>query len=289
MAARLILLTGATGHVGTTLTGLLSSRGVRVRALTRNPSAAKPIPGVEWARGDLSDPASLPQLFAGVDTLFLLTSNGPDMAALQRNALDAAQRAGVARIVKQSALGASDHSNSPIGRAHHEVERAIQDSGIAWTFLRPHVFMQNLLVIAPTVAREGVIRSPSGEGKIPFVDTRDIAEVAAAALTSSGHEGKKYVLTGPAALSYGDVAAAIQATTGRPVTYVSETEDEARARMVREGAAQWEIEGALGLAAYQRAGGRTAEVSPTVEEVTGKAPRRVEAFLKENARAFMVS
>ena len=282
----MILVTGATGHIGSTLVRLLSARKVPVRALTRNPDGAPPTPGVEWVRGDLGAPEFLPQLFDGADTLFLLTSNGQDMGTLQRNAVAAAKRAGVARVVKQSALGASDHSKSPIGGAHHEVERAVEASGMAWTFLRPHVFMQNLLELAPSIAREGVLRSASGEGKIPFIDARDIAEVAAVALTTSGHEGKKYVLTGPRAVSYREVAAAVEAATGKPVRYIAESEAEARARMGHAGAAPWEIESAMARATYQRAGGPTQAVSPAVEQLTGRAPRSIEAFVAENARAF---
>jgi uncharacterized protein YbjT (DUF2867 family) len=282
----MILLTGATGHIGSTLVRLLAAGKTPVRALTRNPGGAAPMPGVEWVRGDLADAKSLPKLFEGADTLFLLTSNGQDMATLQRNAVTAAKSAGVSRIVKQSALGASDHSKSPIGRAHHEVEKAIEGSGMAWTFLRPHVFMQNLLGLAPSIARDGVLRSASGEGKIPFIDARDIAEVAAVALTTRGHDGKKYVLTGPKALSYRDVATAVQAATGKPVKYIAETEAQARARMAREGAPAWEIESTLALAGYQRAGGPTEAVSPVVQQVLGRPPRSVEAFVAENSRAF---
>lgn len=127
----------------------------------------------------------------------------------------------MAHVVKGSAVGATDHSKSPIGRAHYEVESALQESGMAWTILRPHVFMQNFLDMAPTIAREGKIRAASGEGKIPFVDARDIAAVAAVTLTAAGHEGKKYVLTGPEALSYGEIAKIIGDTIGKRVDYVA--------------------------------------------------------------------
>ena len=135
----------------------------------------------------------------------------------------AARTAGVAHVVKGSALGASDHSKSPIGKAHYEVEKVLEESSIPWTILRPHVFMQNFLDLARTIAREGRIRSASGEGKIPFIDARDIAAVAAVALTAPGHEGKKYVLTGPEALGYGDVARIIGKVVGRPVEYTAES------------------------------------------------------------------
>ena len=282
----MIVVTGATGHVGSELVRLLSAKNVSVRALTRDPRRARSMRGVDWVRGDLADADSLPRLFRGADRMFLLTSNSDDMRALQVNSIVAARAAGVAHVVKGSALGASDHSKSPIGKAHYEVERALQESGIAWTILRPHVFMQNFLDIAPTIAREGKIRSPSGDAKIPFIDARDIAAVAAVALTAPGHEGKKYVLTGPEALSYGDVARIIGKAIGKPLEYVAESPEETRERLVRAGAPPSMIESTLALAAYQRAGGPTAEISTTFEELLGRPPRSFAQFVQDHASVF---
>jgi uncharacterized protein YbjT (DUF2867 family) len=282
----MIVVTGATGHIGSELVRLLSRKGVSVRAVTRDPHRAQPLPGVEWVQRDLRDARSLPGLFRGADRMFLLTSNSEDMQALQLGAIKAARVAGVAHVVKGSALGASDHSKSPIGRAHYEVEIALQASGMAWTILRPHVFMQNFLDMAPTIAREGKIRGASGEGKIPFVDARDIAAVAAVTLTSPGHEGKKYVLTGPEALSYGEVAKILGDAIGRRVDYVAESPEEGRGRLVRAGAPFWIIESMLALAAYQRAGGPTAAVSGAVAELLGRPPRSFSQFVQDNASAF---
>ena len=284
----MIVVTGATGHVGNELVRLLSEKNVSVRALTRNPRRARPMRGVDWTKGDLADADSLRDLFRGASRMFLLTPNSEDMRILQVNAIAAARAAGVGHVVKGSALGASDHSKSPIGRAHYDVEKALQESGIAWTILRPHVFMQNFLDIAPTIAREGRIRAASGDGKIPFIDARDIAAVAAAALTAPGHEGKKYVLTGPEALGYGDVARIIGKAVGRPVEYVAESPEEARERLVRAGAPLWAIDSMLALSAYQRAGGPTAEISKTVEEILGRPPRTFARFVQDYASVFRV-
>jgi uncharacterized protein YbjT (DUF2867 family) len=284
----MILVTGATGHIGSELVRLLSGKGASVRAVTRDPQRAQHLPGVDWVKGDLREAGSLASLFRGADRMFLLTSNSEDMRALQVNAIRAARAAGVAHVVKGSALGASDHSKSPIGRAHYEAESALQESGMAWTILRPHVFMQNFLEMAPTIAREGEIRAASGEGKIPFIDARDIAAVAAITLTSAGHEGKKYVLTGPEALSYGEVAKMIGSEIGRPVEYVAESLEEARERLLRAGEPPWGIESMLALAAYQRAGGPTAVISEAVRELLGRPPRSFSQFVQEYASAFRV-
>jgi uncharacterized protein YbjT (DUF2867 family) len=219
-----------------------------------------------------------------VNTLFLLTGNGADLATLQVDAIRAAASAGVESVVKLSALGASDHSKSPIGRAHHEAETALIESGMRWVILRPHVFMQNLLDQAPTIAREGRIYSAAGDGKVPFIDTRDIAAVAAVTLTRSGHDGRKYVLTGPQALSYHDVARIVSEVVGRPIEYRPLSLDEARERMTRAGDPTWAIEGLLALAEYQRAGGATAVVHDSVREILGRPPRSFAEFARDHAR-----
>jgi uncharacterized protein YbjT (DUF2867 family) len=282
----MIVVTGATGHIGSELVRLLSKKGESVRAVTRDPHRAQPLPRVEWAKGDLRDAPSLAGLLRGADRMFLLTSNSEDMATLQVNAIRAAQATGIALIVKGSALGASDHTRSPIGKAHYEVETALQESGMAWTILRPHVFMQNFLDMAPTIAHEGVIRSASGEGKIPFIDARDIAAVAAVTLTLPGHEGKKYVLTGPEALGYREAAEVIGETIGRSVNYVAESPEEARDRLLRAGAPAWSIDSMLALATYQRVGGPTAMVSEAVASLLGRPPGSFSQFVQDYASAF---
>jgi uncharacterized protein YbjT (DUF2867 family) len=281
-----ILVFGATGHIGRELISILSSEGVPTIAVARAPERARPLPGIRWAKADLADPASIDGLLGGVETMFLLTGNGPDLGALQATAIRAAAKSGVEYVVKLSALGASDHSKSPIGRAHHEAEEELIASGMRWVILRPHAFMQNLLDQTPAIVREGRIFAASGDGKVPFVDTRDIAAVAAVTLTHSGHDGKKYVLTGPEALSYFDVARILSDAVGRPITYVPLSLEEARERMGRAGEARWAIEGLLALAAYQRAGGPTAAVHDTVRQVLGRPPRSLAEFARDHAKEF---
>jgi len=266
-----ILVFGASGHIGSELVSILSAAGVPAVAVTRAVSPARPLPGIRWAQADLSEPASIGGLFSGVTRMFLLTGNHPDMARLQITAIDAAARAGVEQVVKLSALGASDHSKLPIGRAHYEAEAALQASGMRWTILRPHVFMQNLLAQAPEIVYEGRIVGASGDGRIPFIDTRDIAACAAVALTRAGHDGQKYILTGPEALSYYDIARILSEVIGRPVEY-HDRFDEGRDRNT--------------LAAHQRAGGKTAIVHDTVRLMLGRAPRSFAEFARDHADIF---
>jgi uncharacterized protein YbjT (DUF2867 family) len=207
------------------------------------------------------------------------------MVRLQKNAIEAAERAGVRRVVKLSALGATDHSKSLIGLWHHNVERVLRASGIAWTLLRPHHFAQNLL--DPTVFERaaGRVHSSAGEGRIPFIDTRDVASVAAAVLTEPGHEEAIHTLTGPEAVSYRDATAVLADVLDRPLEYVSESDDEGWARLRAAGLATWAVSARLALAAYQRAGGPTEAVTDTVERITGRPARSVREFAEDHAHA----
>ena len=282
----MILVTGGTGGIGSELLRLLSQAGVGARALTRNPQKAQKLPGITWVAGDLARPETLTTAFEGAKTLFLLTSYYEDMVELQHNAIAAARAAGVTHVVKVSAFAASDHSKAPIGRWHYQVEKELQESGMGWTILRPHHFMQNLLAQAEYIGKEGVVYSASGDGKIPYIDLRDIAAVAFVTLTQPGHVGKKYVLTGSEAMSYRQAAEIIGAAIGKPLRFVDESPEEARARRVREGLPPAVIESALAIAAYQRAGGKTVTITSTVADLTGRPPRTVAEFAREHAAAF---
>ena len=282
----MILVTGGTGGIGSELLRLLSQAGVPARALTRNLQKAQTLPGITWVVGDLARPETLTTAFEGAKTVFLLTHYLEDMVELQHNAIAAARAAGVTHVVKVSAFAASDHSNAPIGRWHYQVEKELQASGLGWTMLRPHHFMQNLLAQAEYVIKEGAIYSPSGDGKIPYIDASDVAAVAFVTLTQPGHLGKKYVLTGSEAISYRQAAEIIGAVIGKKLRFVDESPEDARARRVREGVPPAVIESILAIGAYQRAGGKTVTITNTVADLTGRPPRTVAEFVQEHASVF---
>src|SRR5690349_7077478 len=284
----LITVTGSSGTIGTELVSLLAAAGAPTRAVLRDPHKARALPHVAWLQADLRDAGLLEPALAGTKRLFLLTGNDPGFGRTQIGIARAAEELGVEHIVKASALGASDHSKSWIGRDHWEVEQAIQQSRMQWTMLRPHAFMQNWLGdLAESVKREGAIYSPIGDGHVPFIDTRDIAAVAAEVLLHpEGHVGKKYVLTGGEAVGYGDVAAALTEATGRTITYRPISMDEARSRLMARRVPASAIDAMLAIAAYQREGGPTAVVSPTVERLLGRAPRTVRDFARDYAASF---
>ena len=282
----MILVTGATGLIGGEVLRRLSQAAVPARALTRDMKKAQTMPGVTWVAGDLGKPETLPAAFEGAKTLFLLTHYLEDMVELQHNAIAAARAAGVTHVVKVSAFAASDHSKAPIGRWHYHVEKELQESGLGWTMLRPHHFMQNLLAQAEYVKEEGAIYSPSGDGKIPYVDGRDVGAVAVVTLTTPGHIGKKYVLTGSEAMSYRQAAEIIAAVIGKPVRFVDESPEQARARRVREGVPPAVIESVLAIGAYQRAGGKTVTITSTIADLTGRPPKTVAELVREHAVSF---
>jgi uncharacterized protein YbjT (DUF2867 family) len=282
----MILVTGSTGLIGSEVVRLLSRTNAPVRAFVRSPSRQEELPGVTWVSGDLSKPETLPAAFAGCTKLFLLTGNLENAAGLQRNAIAAARQAGVAHVVKLSAFGASPRSKSLIGRSHHQIEQELQESGMAWTMLRPHHFMQNLLGQADNIINDGVVYSSSGDGRIPFIDTRDIAAVAAVSLTQPNHTGQKYVITGSEALSYGQATDILANAIGRPLRFVDEPVDEARARLTKAGQPAWLVDSLLAIAAYQRAGGPTETITTVVADLTGKPPRTFAEFARDYTAAF---
>ena len=282
----MILVTGGGGLVGGEVVRLLSQQGVEVRALVRDPWKAKTLPGITWVAGDLATPETLTTTFAGAQTLFLISSIHQDTVAVQHNAIEAARNAGVKHIVKLSAFGASDHSKAPICLWHYQIEKEMQASGMGWTILRPHHFMQNLLGQSEYIINDGVVYSASGDGKIPYIDARDIAAVAAVTLTKPGHEGKKYVITGSEALSYRDATEIIGKTIGKQLRFVDESPEESRARRMQEGYSAGILESALAISAYQRAGGKTVTITNVVADLTGRSPRTFAEFARDYAVAF---
>jgi len=282
----MILVTGGTGMVGGDIVRLLSQQGVAARALIRNPQNAKNLPGITWVTGDLAKPEALPAAFKGAKTLFLVSSIGEDTVALQHNAIEAAREAGVTHIVKLSAFGATDHSNAPICLWHYQIEQEMQESGMDWTILRPHHFMQNLLTQTEYIINDGVVYSASGDGKIPYIDARDIAEVAVVTLTKPGHYGKIYVITGSEALSYREATEIISKTIGKPLRFIDESPEAARARRKREGYPPAIIESVLAIGAYQRAGRKTVTITSVVADLTGHPPRTFPEFARDHAALF---
>ena len=282
----MILVTGATGKVGQEVVRQLATAGVPARALVRDPTRASHIrlPGIEIVVGDLARPETLPAILAGVERIFLLTPAAPDQVELQSNALEAARRAGARRIVKVSVAGGPD-AGTQIGRWHWATEKQIEASGLGFTFLRPTLYMQQILAYAPSIAANGSFSAPMGAGEIAVVDTRDVASVAVAALTEDGHDRRIYDLTGPEALSYDRMADAISDAIGKKVVYAHVPPDYTRKQMLADGLPRWLVDDMLVLSASFR-DGYGAAVTSTVAEVTKHPPRSFRQFARDYANVF---
>jgi uncharacterized protein YbjT (DUF2867 family) len=279
----MILITGATGTNGREVVRQLSAAGVPVRALVRDAARAGAIrlPGVEIFEGDLGRPETLPVVLAGVERALLLTPWLPNQVELQTHFIEAARRAGLRRLVKFSVLGADPGSPVGILRQHGEIEQQVEASGIPYTLLRPNSFMQNFLAFAATISH-GALCAPMAEGRVSFVDARDIAAVAVRVLTEAGHEGRTHTITGPEALTHGQVAETLGAALGRTVTYVNVTPAQFADSMLSYGAPAWMADGLNALYGAYRVGA-AAVVTDTVARVAQKAPIAFDQFAREFA------
>jgi len=284
----MILVTGATGTTGKEVVKQLSTKGIALRALVRDPDRGHKIlgPGVQIARGDLGDRASLDAAVDECDSVFLLSSADPRQVELQGNVIEAAVRGGARRVVKLGALGASADSPISLARAHFQTEQQLAGSGLQYTNLRPTMFMQNMFMSAATIQSEGKIYAPMQNGKVSFVDARDIASVAVAALTEERHDGETYDITGGLALSHADLAGVFSEVLGREVTYVDVPPEAARQGMLSGGMPEWLADDLLKLMTMVFAPGHGAAVADTVARVTGRAPITFRRFVQDHAAAF---
>jgi uncharacterized protein YbjT (DUF2867 family) len=283
-----ILVSGASGNVGGSLLEYLAAAEVEVRALTHDESKASALKGkgMEAFVGDLARPETLGEAFEGVDRVFHLTPNSPEGATLGANLIDAAKESGnEVRVVRLSTLKASREGPSRLSKQHAEVEDALTSSGLPYTILRPVYYMQNTMAVARNVASEGKIYQPLGDGRIGMIDTRDIAEVAAKVLTEEGHEGKTYTLTGPASISYYDVAAALSEALDKEVVYVEVPLDAARGAMVGEGFPEWLADAVIEWAEAFREGYGDF-TTEDVERLTGHPATSYEKFAGNFAQVF---
>jgi uncharacterized protein YbjT (DUF2867 family) len=278
-----VLVTGATGNTGRPLVAELARRGVPVRAMVRAPAELPD--GVSTAVADFGDPAAIAAALDGVDGAYLVTPSSEQAAEQQCRFADLAAKAGVRHLVVLSQLAAA--ANSPVRflRYHAEVEQHVQNLGLDFTFLRPNLFFQGLLAFAQYIATTGQLAAPIGDAAVSAVDVRDIAAVAAVALTEPGHEGATYTLTGPEAITHTQIAAALTEALGREVTF-TDVPPEAFAQSLRGILPPWQVEGLLEDYAHYRRG-EAAAVSPSVPGITGRPAISVRQFARDYASLFV--
>ena len=277
-----ILVTG--GNIGNHVAEGLAAKRVPVRLLVREPLSNSRSLAIEQVVCDFNDAESLAPAFAGVDKFFCVTPLAENMVQLGRNAIEAAKQAGVRHIVRSSAMGADENAIT-IGRWHRQIEKTLESSGIAYTILQPNAFFQNVLLSADSIKQGGAFYQPQGDGKVSHIDARDIAAVAVAALTEAGHEGKKYVLTGPEALSNHDIAKKFSNALHKEIRYVDVSKQQAEDSMRNMGMPQWMIQIYSELFEICKAG-YVSTITSDVKEVLKKEPRSFDQFVRDHLGAF---
>jgi uncharacterized protein YbjT (DUF2867 family) len=283
-----ILITGATGNVGSAVLDNLGTTDVGLRALAHDESKARSLRdrGVEAIVGDFLEPETLSPALEGVGTVLLVTPIHPEQVTQASNVIKAAKESGNdLRIVRLSVHQAFHQAPARNSRQHAEIEDELASSGLPYTLLRPTTFMQNTLMAARTVASEGRIYQPFKDGRLGMIDARDIGEVAAKVLAEEGHEGKVYTLTGPAAISFYDVAQALSEVLGKEVSYVPIPLEKAKEAMLDMGLSEWRADVLIEYA-KAHSEGYSDFTTKDVERLTGHPATSYKEFATDFAGVF---
>lgn len=283
----MILVTGASGAVGSALLEILRAAGHPVRAAyhAQRDADRAAAAGRDAVRIDLSEPVTLSTALQDVEAVFLVAAMGRDQTRQELNLIEAATDAGIPRVVKLSVWRA-DEELTPIARLHRPAELALQASGLGYTFLRPNFYMQNFTrQFASSIKTVGRFAQPRADAPISFVDVRDVARVAARVLTTDGHEGRVYAVTGPEALTYDAAAEVLSQVLDRPVRFVGLTDADARAAMLDRGLPAYYADALIEVSRAYRDGGAET-VTTTVRDLTGREPATFGQFVRDHRAAF---
>ena len=283
----MILVTGATGTVGSEVVKRLSAHGIKARALTRDlrKAEANSLPHIEFVQGDFDDAESMRPACSGVDRAFLLTNSTERAEEQQIAFVRVAQQSGLRHIVKLSQLHADPSSPQRFLRYHGVVEAAIQAADLTFTFLRPNLYMQGLLNFQQSIQQKNAFFAPAADARISAVDVRDLADVAVAALTKTEHDNKIYSLTGPDALTFAEMAQKLSRAVGRTIAFVDVPPASMRAALAGLGFPPWQADGLIEeFAMYRR--GEATTVEPGVDEALGRPARSFDEFARDYAPVF---
>ncbi|QBD79628.1 SDR family oxidoreductase [Ktedonosporobacter rubrisoli] len=285
----MILITGATSLNGAALVNEFRKHNKRVRILTRHAKNVKMFeddPNIEIAVGDMLKPETLDDALKGVDKAVLISAADPvAMAETQISFINAAKKAGVRHIIKLSCLNPDKNSPARFLRMHAEIEKHLEDSGLAWTHIRPAQFMQMYLHDASTVIAQDSLFIPMDDALITPVDVHDIVEVFHAVLTTQGHEGKIYELSGPDALTMNDIAAQLSRALGRTIHYVNITPEQARQQLVSLGMSEQLVDSINELYSERRKGSESKVLLET-HKLFGIRPTTFAEFVAQNVEVF---
>ncbi|MEW9534180.1 SDR family oxidoreductase [Microbispora sp. NPDC049125] len=287
----MILITGANGRPGSATVREFARHGTPVRALVRDPEKAgdlRALPGVDVVHGDMLWPETLESALAGVDRVLMISGAGPELLETQCTFIDAAIKAGVGHIVKFSgkdSVDGFDNERFRSSRSHEQILRYLIASGVPWTLLRPSQFMQVYFEEVPDIVAHGELRLPLGDTTMAPIDIEDIAKIAYAVLTTPGHEGRTYPMTGPEALTMADAARHISDAIGRPVRYRDVTSEEKQRDWLAAGYPPPRASAFAQLFRERRRLGRST-VDLSTHEHFGIEPTTFAQFARRNAGVF---
>jgi uncharacterized protein YbjT (DUF2867 family) len=285
------LILGATGTIASPLTKDLLEDGVQVRALVRSRDKAVTAfggdaPSLELVVGNFDDDDLLDTALQGVGLAFLALGSSPQQVQLEKTFIDAAARAGLPQLVKLSTLDAHHESLVPVGRWHAEIEDHLLASGVSHTLLQPSSYSSNLLAAAaPSVAQTDRWFGSAPTGRTALIDTRDVSDAAAAVIKQPGLQNKTHILTGPEALTNGEIAGILSRVLGREIAYVPVDEDTVRNGITGAGLPDLVADIAIGISRAVEAG-EYEETTTELEPIIGHPPRTVEQFIQDHRDAF---
>lgn len=279
---RKVLVTGATGNIGSIIVPQLLEEGVEVHALVRNEEKAKALAekGVKIFIGDFGSQEMLVQAAQNVDAILAITPPGPEAVEQGEELIQAAFSSGSPHYVRISAIGAAADAPTENGRLHFESDNRLIKSGLTYTILRPHFFMQNLFLAVDTIKADGNMYWGMGDGKLGMIDVRDIADCAVEILVNGGHKNKTYNPTGASSISFHETAKIISSGIDKTVTYVPIPVEAVRDAILKAGWGEW---GAQVMMDYSKAysEGWGDFVNDDVETITGNKSRSFQQFFNE--------
>ncbi len=284
----MILITGANGNVGTELVRRLHSLRIDFRAAYHSAerAARARAAGIDSTVIDYADSGSLDDAMRGIEKLFLVCPAGPELPAYEANAVNAAIRAGGIRQIVKCSVWDAETEAFTLARIHRQSEKTIEYSGIPFTHLRPNSYMQNFVnYFADPIRSHGVFQIPGRDSRCSFVDVRDVARVAATVLLSTDGFDRAYSLSGPEALTYGQVALKFSNVLGRKISYRDIPDEEFRRVTISHGGSSWLAEAMIELYHYAIAG-HGADLTSSVQEMLGQPPTSFDQFARDYIDAF---
>ena len=285
----MILLTGATGAAGSFIANEFVQQREPVRILVRDgakATALEKVPSVKIVEGDMSKPSSLGPALDGVDRVLMISSSLMDMVETQSAFIDASKAAGVRHVIKFSGLDARPETTFPFGLMHKQIEDYLENSGLAWTHLRPTGFMQEYLREAPSIIHDSAFYLALGDVPLNPVDLADVGKVGFFLLRDGGHEGERLHMTGPEALTMAEMADRISRSIGRPVRYVPVSRADRRQALIAHGIPS-EFADALDSQVEERLKGELeSQVDLATHQLFQVKPTTFLEFAQRNAEAF---